>query len=251
MPLYESFLLQATTTMHETHPVPPVLPADSPAVPPLRDGERLTRDEFERRYAAMPHVKKAELINGVVYMPSPVRVRQHGQPHHKLGGWLFLYQLATPGVEGGSNTTVRLDMGNEPQPDSILFIDPARGGQVRISRDDYVEKGPELAAEISASSAALDLGEKLLAYQRNEVREYIVWHVSGEQIHWFVLRGERYGPLPPDGAGVFRSEVFPGLWLDAPALLRGDLPAVQACVQRGTATAEHAAFVERLRANVR
>jgi hypothetical protein len=119
----------------------------------------------------------------------------------------------------------------------------------RISPDDYVEKGPELAAEISASSAALDLGDKLLAYQRNDVREYIVWHVPAGQIHWFVLRGDRYEPLMPDATGAFRSEVFPGLWLDAPALLRGDLAALQACVQRGTATAEHAAFVERLRAS--
>jgi hypothetical protein len=234
--------------MHETHAVPPSRPADAPPVPPLRHGDRLTRDEFERRYDAMPHVKKAELINGVVHMPSPVRFDHHGRPNHLLGGWLFLYEVATPGVLGGVNVSVRLDLGNEPQPDSILCIDPARGGQMRISADDYAENGPELAGEISASSAALDFGDKLLVYQRNGVREYIIWHVPKQQVHWFVLRGGRFEPLAPDAAGVFRSEVFPGLWLDAPALLRGDLAAVQACIQKGIATAEHAAFVERLRA---
>jgi Uma2 family endonuclease len=231
--------------MHETHAVPP-------SVPPLREGDRLTRDEFECRYAAMPHVKKAELINGVVYITRTVRLRGHAQPHSRLGGWLGLYEAATPGVQGSINGSHRLDSATEPQPDLTLLIDPARGGQARISGDGFVEGAPELAGEIADDgSASLDLGQKLLAYQQNRVCEYVVWHVPDRHIHWFVLRGERYGPLPPDGAGVFRSEVFPGLWLDAPALLRGDLAAVQACVQRGTATAEHAAFVERLRANGR
>ncbi len=234
--------------MQETPTLPVTPTADFSPVPPLRDGERLTRDEFERRYHAMPHVNKAELIDGVVYMPSPVRSRQHGRPHNHLGGWLFTYEAATPGVESNSNATVRLDLGNVPQPDSMLFIDPARGGQVRISADDYVERGPELAGEISASTAGLDLGGKLLAYQRNGVCEYIVWRVPERQIDWFVLRGGRYELLTPDADGVFRSEVFPGLWLDAPALLRGDLAAVIACVQRGTATPAHTAFVDRLAA---
>jgi hypothetical protein len=228
--------------MHETHAIPPI--------PPLRHGERLTREEFERRYSAMPHVKKAELINGVVHMPSPVRSRQHGRPHSHLHTWLGNYEAATPGVESNIDTTVRLDLGSEPQPDSMLFIDPARGGQVRIGADDYVEHGPELAAEIAASSAGFDLGEKLLAYQRNRVREYIVWSVLERQLDWFVLRGDRYEPLTPDAEGVFRSAVFPGLWLDAPALLRGDLAAVLACVQKGTATAEHATFVAKLQTDV-
>ena len=234
--------------MHDTSTIPLAPPADSLAIPPLRHGERLTRDEFERRYAAMPHVNKAELINGVVYMPSPVRSRQHGRPHNHLGTWLGNYEAATLGVESNSNATVRLDLGSEPQPDLMLFIDPARGGQARLSADDYVENGPELAAEIAASSVALDLGERLLAYQRNQVREYIVWRVLDRQIDWFVLRNGRYEPLAPDAEGVFRSEVFPGLWLNAAALLRGDLAAVLACVQQGMTTPEHAAFVERLAA---
>ena len=43
-----------------------------PRILPLEHGDHLTREEFERRYEAMPHVRKAELIEGVVYMPSPV-----------------------------------------------------------------------------------------------------------------------------------------------------------------------------------
>ena len=119
--------------MHETHVMPPSPLADVVPVPPLRHGERLTRDEFERRYSAMPHLHKAELINGVVYMPSPVRSSLHGRPHGHLHTWLGVYEAATPGVQGNIDTTVRLDLGNKPQPDSILFIDPARGGQVRIA----------------------------------------------------------------------------------------------------------------------
>ncbi len=232
--------------MHETLTIPATPSADPSHVPPLRHGERLTRDEFERRYEAMPHVNKAELINGVVSMPSPVRA--HGRPHGHLHTWLGVYEAATPGVEGHIDATVRLDLGNEPQPDSMLFIDPACGGQARISADDYVENGPELAADIAASTAGLDLGGKLLAYQRNGVREYIVWRVPERLLDWFVLRDGRYESLAPDAAGVFRSAVFPGLWLDAPALLRADLTVVLACVQRGTATPEHAAFANRLAA---
>ena len=113
-------------------------------VPPLQNGDHLTRDEFERRYDALPHLKKAELIEGVVYMPSPVRQRRHGRPHLHVNTWLGTYEASTPGVEAGDNSTIRLDLDNEPQPDALLFIDPARGGQARISADDYLEGAPEL-----------------------------------------------------------------------------------------------------------
>ena len=79
-------------------------------LPPLENGDRLTREEFERRYEAMPDVMKAELIEGVVYVPSPVRHRHHGQPHIYLSGWLVQYQASTPGVEASDNCTVRLDL---------------------------------------------------------------------------------------------------------------------------------------------
>ena len=134
--------------------------APSATEPLLEAGDRLTRDEFERRYQRVPHVKKAELIEGTVYMPSPVRARKHAIPHGHLGGWLVLYASETPGVECADNSTVRLDLDNEPQPDLVLMKLPDKGGQARISADDYIEGAPELAVEIVGSSRAYDLHQK-------------------------------------------------------------------------------------------
>ena len=215
-------------------------------VPELENGDHLTREEFERRYEAMPNLKKAELIEGVVYMPSPVRHRRHSRPHTHLVGWLSYYEAGTPGVEAGDNGSVRLDLDNEPQPDACLIIDPGLGGQARISDDDYLEGAPELVAEVASSSASYDLGVKLQVYRRNGVREYIVWRVLDRQIDWFVLREERYESMTVSADGLYRSTVFPGLWLDPVALLNHDLARVLAVVQEGLKTAGHADFVARL-----
>jgi Uma2 family endonuclease len=219
----------------------------SGAVPALENGDRLTRAEFERRYEAMPLLKKAELIEGVVYVPSPVRHRQHGAPHAHLISLLGQYAANTPGVEVGDNSSVRLDLDNEPQPDALLFIDPACGGQVRISDDGIIEGAPELVAEVASSSVSYDLHAKLHVYRRSGVREYLVWRVLEQEIDWFVLRDGQYERMSLDAQGLLRSEVFPGLWLDPAALLRGDLATVLAIVQQGLASHEHDAFVTRLR----
>ncbi len=142
-----------------------------PKILPLENGDCLTRAEFEQRYEAMPHLKKAELIEGVVYMGSPVRVI-HGRPHARIMAWLSPYWIATPGVDLMDNTTVRLDPDNEPQPDALLRIEV--GGQSTISEDGYVEGATEFIAEIAASSASYDLRDKLRAYRRNQVQEYLV-----------------------------------------------------------------------------
>jgi Uma2 family endonuclease len=212
----------------------------------LENGDVLTRAEFERRYEAMPHLKKAELIEGVVYVPSPVRHRYHGHQHTHLVSWLGYYEAHTPGVEASDNVTVRLDLDNEPQPDALLFLDPACGGHVLLDAEGYIEGAPELVAEVASSSASYDLHTKLRVYRRNGVREYIVWRVLDQELDWFVLRAEQYERLALDAAGLYRSEVFPGLWLNAAALLQGDLATVLAVVQRGLASPEHAAFVMRL-----
>jgi hypothetical protein len=214
-------------------------------IPPLENGDRLTRPEFERRYAAMPHVKKAELIEGVVYMPSPVS-NDHAQPHFDLIAWLGFYRAATPGISGGDNGTLRLDLDNEPQPDAFLRILAEYGGQARVDADGYVSGAPELVAEITRSSVSIDLHAKLHVYRRNGVREYLVWRVEDRTIDWFVLREGRYELLTAAADGLYRSEVLPGLWLDAAALLRGDLLAVFQAVQRGLESPEHAVFVRRL-----
>src|SRR5262245_450770 len=145
--------------------------AERNGVPELHPGDRLTVAEFERRYEAMPELKKAELIEGVVYMSSAVRFDQHGDQHFQFVGWLFVYEVNTPGTKGGDNTTLRLPVGvNEPQPDACLRISPEFGGQSRTDADGYVVGSPEFVGEISASSASYDLHDKLGAYQRNGVR---------------------------------------------------------------------------------
>jgi len=214
--------------------------------PPLENGDRLTRQEFEHRYTAMAHIKKAELIEGVVYVASPVRANRHGRPHAQIIGWLFVYKAATPGVYLADNTTVRLDADNEPQPDALLRIEPEVGGNSRISDDDYVEGTPELIAEIAASSASYDLNDKLNAYRRNGVQEYIVWQIYENRLDWFRLQEGRYVALHPDEAGIIRSEIFPGLWLAVNALREGDMARVLAVLQQGLQTAKHQAFVKRL-----
>jgi Uma2 family endonuclease len=218
----------------------------SEAIPPLQEGDRLTRDEFERRYHAMPHLKKAELIEGVVHVPSPVRLRNHGEPHSNIHGWLYNYRVRTPGVRLADNASVRLDLGNMPQPDCLLFISPELGGQVQIDADDYVNGAPELVAEVAASSEGYDLSDKLWAYRRNRVREYIVWRVAEQLIEWFVLREEIYEPLVAAEDGILRSEVFPGLWLDPAALLRDDFDTLRTVLDQGLSSPEHSEFKARL-----
>jgi Uma2 family endonuclease len=161
-------------------------------------------------------------------------------------GWIAVYAAGTPGVGFGDNGSIRLDFDNMPQPDAFLMIEPGQGGQARISADDYVEGAPELIAEVASRSVSYDLGDKLHAYRRNGVREYVVWRVLDSAIDWFLLREGRYEPLSPDADGILRSLIFPGLWLDPAALLRGELATVLAVVQRGLGTPEHAEFVSRL-----
>ena len=214
----------------------------------LREGLRLSRAEFERRSAERPDLKKVELIDGIVRMPSAVRYAAHARPHAAVLGWLFTYEASTPGVHVADNTTLRLDGDNELQPDAALLIDPRAGGQARISPDDYVEGAPELVAEIAASSASYDLREKLAVYRRNGVREYLVWRVPDRRLDWFELVGGTYCARTAGDAGVVRSAAFPGLWLNVGALLSDDLAGVLRTLQEGVADPSHAAFLNGLRA---
>jgi Uma2 family endonuclease len=219
-------------------------PVAIPAIPPLENGDVLDRDEFERRYNAMPEAIKAELIEGRVYMSSPVRYNNHGKPDRNLNTWLGVYSAFTPGTSGANNATIRMDDFNEPQPDGILILEER--GQAIIGPDDYLEGAPELAIEVSASTATRDLREKLAAYRRNGVREYIVWSIYDRQLTWFILEAGEYIPLPQDSDGIFRSRVFPGLWLDVESLLNDEMAAVLTVLQQGLASEEHAAFIQKL-----
>ncbi len=213
-------------------------------IPPLENGDRLTRYEFERRYHAMPNLKKAELIEGVVYVASPLRIKSHGEPHAYIIGWLATYKAATPGVGLADNATVLIDADNEPQPDALLRIET--GGQSRINKDDYLEGAPELIIEIAASSASYDLHEKLKVYRRNQVQEYLVWRVYDRQFDWFTLHQGEYIQLEPNTDDIVCSQVFPGLWLAKSVLLAGDLAKVLAVLQQGLSSQEHQDFVEQL-----
>lgn len=218
-------------------------------VPPLQPGDRLSRAEFERRYAAHPEIAKAELIEGIVYMPSPVRHALHGTPQLLLAGWAAVYLASTPGVDGGDNSTLRLDLENEPQPDVLLRLAPEKGGRSVVAADGYLEGVPELIVEISASTASYDMNQKRHVYARNGVPEYLVYLSYEQRIVWYALGEEGYVELVPDDSGILRSRIFPGLWLDPQALLNGDMAQVLAVLQQGIGSQEHQDFVARLSPN--
>ena len=231
---------------------------DETAIPRLYDGDRLDREEFHRRYEAMGPGVRAELVEGIVYlhndgngMASPVSLDAHAHPHGIVTTWVGYYVARTTKLVFGSDGSILLDQGNEPQPDVLLGIPEAVGGQTRtVRRKDktYVDGAPELVIEVSASTASLDLNAKLAAYARNGVREYLILLTDRQpaELRWLLLDGLGGTRLEPDPAdSLLKSRVFPGLWLDSTALLAGDLPALIAAVDRGAATDDHAAFVER------
>ena len=224
-----------------TNSEPPLLYPKRPLT--LQTGDRLTRAEFERRYKAQPKIKQAELIEGVVFMPSPVHFHAHSQPHGQIMGWLFPYSASTPNVLIGDNATLRLDAENEVQPDAALFI---KNGKCKISEDDYLEGAPELIVEIAASSVSYDLFDKLKIYRRNGVQEYVVWQVNDKRVDWFELVEGQYLPLVPDANGIIKSKVFPGLNLAVNDLLEGNMAKVLDELQKGLASEEHVKFMQGL-----
>jgi Uma2 family endonuclease len=213
-------------------------------IPRLENGDRVTRPEFERRYHQMPNLKKAELIEGVVYVASPLRYQQHGQPHSDIMGWLWVYSAATLGVYVADNTTVRLDLDNEPQPDALLRLDESLGGTSRISDDDYLEGAPELIVEIAGSSVSYDLHDKLQVYRRHGVREYLVWLVEDKAFRWYVLNEGDYQLQTADSSGILKSPFFSGLWLNVSALLTGNRQQVLTVLQQGINSPEHQTLLE-------
>lgn len=204
----------------------------SAVLPVLESGDHLTRQEFHRRYCARPDIKKAELVEGVVYVGSPVRVDVHGTPHADVIGWLYAYAAAQPGLQVADNATVLLDADNEVQPDAFLYFHPWTGAGARV-QDSYIHGAPLLVVEVAASSASYDLHEKLRAYRRNGVQEYIVWRTLDGQIDWLLLQDGAYVRQQPDERGLIESRNFPGLRLDVAAMLRGDRAAVLAALRAG------------------
>lgn len=217
----------------------PALPLYDP--PPLENGARLTAREFLRRYEAMPEVKKAELIQGIVYMPSPVSA-DHSEPDSLVQTWLGTYAAHTPGVRSYTNTTVLLGPRNTPQPDACLCLEPRRGGRTRLNEKTYLVGPPELVAEIAATSASLDLGDKLETYAAAGVREYLVWRTLEGDCDWFTLDDAGYLPMKSDARGLIRSRLFPGLVLDLNALLAMNGAKMLSALRRGLASKAHITF---------
>ena len=216
------------------------------ALPPtLREGDRLNSSEFIRSWEAMPLLKHAELIDGVVFMPSSVN-DPHSTVHFAMNGWLWLYNEATPGCKGGSEGTWVMGPKDVPQPDLALSILPECGGQSRVEGGLSVG-APEMVVEVTGSSYSRDLGVKLELYRNAGVREYVTVLLQPRQVVWRQLVRGRYREIKPGEDGLLRSVVFPGLWLD-PAAVWNPKRSVRTAVDKGAKSPEHAAFVKRLAA---
>jgi Uma2 family endonuclease len=214
--------------------------------PPLVEGQRLDQAEFHRRYEAMPPDIRAELINGVVFMPSPLG-HTHGRAHVPVLVWLSYYEENTPGVDVLDNATTVLGPKSEPQPDAQLRILPECGGQTRDEKG-FVAGAPELVVEVAKATRYVDLGPKLDDYERAGVLEYVVRTLEPDEVLWHVLQEGRLVAVPPDEDGLYRSRVFPGLWLDPQALMARDTRRLREVLDQGRATPDHAGFVARLAA---
>ncbi|MBI1791998.1 MAG: Uma2 family endonuclease [Acidobacteria bacterium] len=218
------------------------------SAPPLAAGQKLSRDEFLRRWELQPEVKKAELIGGVVCMPSPVSVA-HGSKENFLATLLGHYSWCTPGCEAVSNAPW-LMLGDAPQPDSSLRILPEYGGRSRLEGL-FGSGAPELVVEVCLSSASHDVGPKLELYRKAGVSEYVAFLIEESRIEWRCLTGGQYARMEPGTDGILRARVFPGLWLDPRALLRNDGPRLLEVLNQGLQSPDHAAFVEALAARRR
>jgi Uma2 family endonuclease len=200
--------------------------ATSPAVV-LESGDHLTREEFHRRYCARPDIKKAELIEGVVYVAPPrISHTLHAEPHAQIVGWLGICMMMHSGLHLADSTTIILDDLNEVQPDAILWREESGGPHV--NDDDYLVGAPQLVAEVAASPVSIDLHAKLRAYERNGVLEYVVWRTVDGAIDWFAREGDHFVLVEPDAQGVIESRVFPGLRLNVAKMLAGDIHGVLA-----------------------
>ncbi|MBI4903167.1 MAG: Uma2 family endonuclease [Acidobacteria bacterium] len=225
------------------------MPSAALALPPiLREGDRLNSEEFLRRWEAMPELKRAELIAGVVFMPSPVS-RIHSNVHIRLSTWLGTYMDTTPGCEGGVEGTWMMTNESVPQPDVALRILPDFGGQ---SQDfgTYSAGAPELVLEVSGSSTSRDLGAKLLLYQSVGVREYLTILLDPRQVIWRQLVRGKYRDIKPDADGLLRSRIFPGLWLD-PDAVWDPQKSLRTALEKGLASPEHDAFIRKLQSRRR
>jgi Uma2 family endonuclease len=217
--------------------------ADNYKYPKLNNGDCMRRDEFHAAYLQMPTDYRAELIGGIVFEPSPLGW-PHGANHATLIWLLKTYSKGTPGVEIGDNASVFLSDDDEVQPDITLRRSEKCGGLSKITADGYVTGPPELVVEIANSSRAIDLHLKKEVYARSGVLEYIVLCLHPQKIYWFDLQHEK--SLSPDSDGIYRSRVFPGLWIHESGLLQSDDKLTDEVLFRGLESSEHSEFAKSL-----
>ncbi len=235
-----------STTWIEREPL--LTRTTSDDVPPLEPGDCLNASEFLRRFAVTPELKKAELINGVVYMSAAVRVDQHAEPDSLLQTLLGCYAIGTRGVRSLTNGTVRLSPDDVVQPDAALRILAELGGQSRVGQDGYLRGAPELVAEVSASTVSIDARQKLQTYRQAGVREYLLWRVRDNAVDWWTRdEDDEFELIVADADCLHRSRAFPGLWIDVAALVAEDGARLIEVIQQGLASSEHATFIETLK----
>jgi Uma2 family endonuclease len=207
-------------------------------------GDVLSREEFLRRWEAMPQLKKAELIRKVVYLPSPVS-SDHGHAESDLGGLLFVYKAATPGCQTCNNTTWLMLEDESPQPYTALYVLPECGGRTR-AEGNFLAGAPEFLSEVCVTSAAFDLHQKLEVYQEAGVQEYLAVLLHEQEVRLHRLSRRRFRVVARPATGVYQSSAFPGLWIDGDALLARDYGRLTRVLNEGLASPEHAAFVRKL-----
>lgn len=220
--------------------------AEQPTTGPrlLANGDRMSQAEFHRRYEASPEDEKWELIGGIVYMASPLRL-SHSRYDGRIGYLLETYGIETPGIEVIHNATSILGEDSEPQPDLAMRILPEYGGQSRTTAKDYLEGPPELVVEIAHSRRALAMHAKRDDYRASGVIEYFVLLMEEREVRWFSFPDDE---IRPNREGISRSRVFPGLWIDINALLHLDSKRLMEVLQQGLASRPHASFMKRLEA---
>jgi Uma2 family endonuclease len=210
-------------------------------------GYRLSKEEFIRRYEARKDIRRAELLNGIVFiMASPVS-RSHSQGHLSAAHLITNYVEATPLVIGDIDATLLLHGDNAVQPDGLLRVDPRAGGKATLTEKEYIKGPPELVIEISVSTESYDLTFKKDIYLEAGIAEYVVWQALDAKLHWFKRRGDAYEDLKVGDDGIVKSAAMPGFWVDVGAFVRGDLAALKVAMSKGLASPEHASFVVELK----
>jgi hypothetical protein len=205
----------------------------------IRPGDRMTLEEFLERWEQMPDLKFAELIDGTVYMPSPIS-REHMRVDSRVQGLCSYYCLRTAGTESGTNGTWLLNGVGGAQPDCSVHILQEFGGRSTTKRG-LAAGAPEFVAEVCYSSRAYDLGPKLALYQAAGVDEYLAILVEERRFEWRVLINGSYELMDSDH-GVYRSRILPGLWIDSNAFWNDQSAALLQTLEQGLASQEHQDF---------